>query len=136
MVGFRLPGDHAISIPRFTAYATVGVVGTAAQYLVLIVLVQAMAAAPVPASLAGYVAGAVVNYWLNHRLTFRSKAPHGRAAPRFLAVAGLGFVLNAGIMQLLVNAAGLHYLASQLVATGLVLVVNYLANAHWSFRHG
>jgi putative flippase GtrA len=129
-------GEHAISISRFAAYATVGAVGTAAQYLILIVLVQAFAAAPVPASLAGYAVGAAINYWLNHRLTFRSEAPHRQAAPRFLAVAGLGFLVNAVVMQLLVNGIGLHYLAGQVVATGLVLVMNYLANAYWTFRHG
>jgi len=136
MFEFHPQGDPAISLSRFAAYATMGAVGTAIQYLVLVLLVQGLAVAPVPASLAGYLLGAVANYWLNYHLTFRAKAPHRRAAPRFLAVAGLGFLLNAAIMDTLVNSVGLHYLASQAVATALILVMNYLANAYWTFRHG
>jgi len=133
---FRPSGDCAISLSRFAAYAAVGAFGTAAQYLVLVVLVQWLGAAPVPASLIGYLAGAVINYLLNYHFTFRSTASHGHAAPRFFAVAGLGFVLNGAVMHTLVNGIGLHYLASQVVATGLVLLFNYLANAYWTFRHG
>jgi putative flippase GtrA len=114
----------------------VGAFGTAAQYLVLILLVQWSGATPVPASLLGYLAGALVNYLLNYHLTFRSDAPHRHAMPRFFAVAGLGLLLNGSVMHLLVNGAGVHYLASQVAATVLLLLFNYLANAYWTFRHG
>ena len=66
--------------PQFLRYAIAGAAGTAVHYLVLIALVQGASVAAVPASTAGAVAGALVNYRLNHRYTFESDRSHATAA--------------------------------------------------------
>lgn len=121
-------------LPRlFLRFACVGAVGTAAHYLVLLVLVAGTGATAVPASAAGFLAGAAVNYALNYRLTFASTARHARTLPRFMAVALVGFGANAAAMALLVHGAGLHYLTAQLLATLGVLLLGFVLNARWTF---
>ncbi len=118
---------------QFIDFAAVGVVGTSAHFATLIFLVQSYGWAPTTATTAGFLVGAIVNYALNHRLTFRSNAPHLRAAPRFLAIAFFSMLLNLAIVWLLVVGNDVHYLIGQAVSTLIVLVVNFVANRILTF---
>ena len=94
---------------------------------------RARSAGVVAASTAGAIVGAAVNYLLNHRFTFASSAAHGRALPRFAAVAAGGIALNALVLAGMLALVGPHYLVAQVVATLAVLVAGYLANRAWTF---
>jgi putative flippase GtrA len=128
---------------QFLVFAAVGAVGTLAHYTVLVALVHFAGTDAAHASAAGFVAGAAVNYALNYSVTFRSRAPHLRAIPRFMLIAVVGLCLNTAIVALGVGALDLHYLLAQMVATGLVLIWNFVANraitfgesTHGSRRH-
>jgi putative flippase GtrA len=117
---------------QFFRYAGAGAVGTALQYATLIALVQLHWAGAVVASTLGAVAGALVNYGLNHRFTFASDRAHTQSLPRFAAVAAASVALNALAVAVLLHA-GAHYLVAQMAATGVVLVAGYLANRAWTF---
>jgi len=121
-------------LKQFVSFTAVGAVGTAAHYSALVVLVQFMHVGPVPASGVGFVLGALVNYILNYRLTFRSTKLHRESMPKFFLVAIVGLVLNTAIMALLTEIFRLHYLLSQILATGSVLVWNFTANRYWTFK--
>jgi putative flippase GtrA len=87
----------------------------------------------VSASLIGYVVGAVTNLILAHRIAFRSTARICETAPRFFAVALLGFALNWFLMWVMAEEMGVHYLLAQVGATSALLLFNYVANAIWTF---
>lgn len=118
---------------QFLLFSCIGAVGTAGHYGVLILLVQLADMGPVIATTAGFTVGALINYILNYRITFNSNKKHSEALLKFLTVAGIGGVMNAGIMSLGVNFLELHYLVIQLLATGIVLVFNFTANKYWTF---
>jgi putative flippase GtrA len=118
---------------QFIDFAAVGIVGTAAHFATLVVLVQSYGWPPAGATTAGFLVGALVNYGLNYRLTFQSSARHAVALPRFLAIALLSMLLNLAIVWLLVHWQGKHYLIGQVVATVVVLVVNFVANRALTF---
>ncbi|KQQ46359.1 hypothetical protein ASF61_18350 [Duganella sp. Leaf126] len=118
---------------RFVRYALVGAVGTLAHYAVLFITVSLHWLAPVAASVTGAVVGAIVNYFLNARYTFK-RASSGQSMLRFAATAAFGAVLNGVLMQLLTTVAGLHYLLAQLAATAVVLLLTYTINLLWTFR--
>jgi putative flippase GtrA len=109
-------------------------VGTAAHFAVLVALVEGFDSAPVVASSAGFVVGAVVNYLLNRRYTFRTAHGHLYAFPRFMGVSVLGMLLNGVVMALMLHVSAINYVASQVFATGLVLLWNFSANRWWTFR--
>jgi len=121
------------TVPQFFRYAGAGAVGTALHYAVLIALVQLAHAGAIAASTIGAIAGALVNYALNHRYTFASRNAHGRALPRFALVAIAGVALNALVLAAMLALAGAHYLVAQVVATGAVLAAGYCANRAWTF---
>jgi putative flippase GtrA len=119
---------------RFVRYAGVGVIGTAAQYLTLISVVSAHAAGPVTGSVAGAVIGAGVNYELNRRFTFDANEPVLRTLPKFALAACFGMLMNGLVMKWLAVDLQIHYLVSQIVASGVVLVLTFVINSIWTFR--
>lgn len=116
------------------AFFGVGLVAAVVHYGLLVSLVEGYRLDPVPATLCGYVAGGLVSYLLNRRHTYASDRPHAEATWRFALVAAVGFGLTWCCMALLVRAAGLPYLPSQVLTTGLVLVWSFLAHKLWTFR--
>jgi len=118
---------------RFITFAMVGAVGTATQYLLLILLVTFVNADAVVASALGFVAGGLVNYWLNYHVTFRSNNRHISTIWRFFVIAFIGLLLNTSLMAIATKIFILHYLIAQLTATALVLIWNYLGNSRWTF---
>jgi glycosyltransferase involved in cell wall biosynthesis/putative flippase GtrA len=119
---------------QFLTYMGVGAVGTGVHYLTLFALVRWGRLDPVLAATCGYVVGAVVNYVANYHLTFRSSHGHARTMSRFFLIAGAGMGINAAIVALGHRGWHLHYMVSQVAATGVVVVLTYLANRAWTFR--
>lgn len=116
------------------AFAGVGVIAAVAHYGVLVGLVELAGQRPVPATLAGYVAGGLVSYGLNRRHTYASTRPHGEATWRFAVVAAVGFGLTWAAMHGLTVSLGVPYLPAQVLTTGLVLVWSFVAHKIWTFR--
>lgn len=118
---------------QFKAFALVGMLSTAVHFIVLFMLAELFAMYAVWASSLGYLSGGATNYVLNYRRTFRSIVPHRIAILRFVTVAAAGFFVNGLLIQLLTASLRMHYLVSQMIATSVVLVWNFLANRHWTF---
>jgi len=121
---------------QFISFAGVGVIGTLVHYITLITLVRIARASAIPASVAGFVLGGLVNYVFNYHYTFRSNCRHHKTAIKFFTVALGGLILNTLIMTLATTVFALHYLLAQVVATGLVLNWNFFACFFWTFREG
>lgn len=126
------PADHPLA--RFARFVVVGGFATLLQYALLYVGVEGLHLAPVPASAIGYVLSALANYALNRRLTFRSRASHRSALPRFAVVSGTGLLLNTAIMYVGTAILSGHYLLVQIIATVLVLLWNFIGSQLWTFR--
>lgn len=118
---------------QFVLFAVVGAVGTAAHFATLIVVVERFGGQVLVGSSAGFLVGALVNYFLNYHLTFASTQRHAHAMPRFLLVATVGMLLNVGVMGITYNAFRLPYLICQVIATVLVLFWNFGVNRLWTF---
>ena len=118
---------------QFVRFLLVGGVATLVQYVVLLAFVVGGFTGPVVGSTVGYIASAWLNYFANHRFTFRSARPHSVALPRFAVVVVFGVALNAMLMSVGTQALGLHYLFAQLLATAAVISWNFFAARRWSF---
>ena len=117
---------------RFVRYSAIGAVATAAHYAVLLLAVEAAGLAPWWASGLGAVVGAQVAYIGNRHYTFAHRGPVRESWLRFQGTAVLGALIGMAVVAL-GTAWGAHYLAAQVLATALTLVVTYLINRSWSF---
>ncbi len=118
---------------QFFIYAGIGAIGTVGHYATLILLVQVIHTGPVIATTIGFVIGAIINYLLNYRITFNSNKRHRETLTKFFSVAGLSAVINTVIMLAGINVFDAHYLIVQLIATCIVLVLNFITNKYWTF---
>lgn len=120
----------------FIIYAMVGAIGTAVQYAFLLCAVSWLHwLDPVRATVIGALLGAIVNYFLNARFTFRQAGgTHRTRFLKFAATALLGMAANGIIMQVLHRQLGVNYLVVQIAATGFVLILTYSINRVWAFR--
>ena len=118
----------------FVGYVGAGGIATASHYAVTVVAVELLHVPPVAASMAGFAVGATVKYWLNYSVAFQSRAPHGRAGVRFVAVLVALFVLNTLLFALLQEGLGLYYLLAQAITTVLLIPPGYLLSRVWVFR--
>lgn len=119
----------------FIVYAMVGAIGTLVQYAFLLASVSWWHLLdPVAATVIGAFLGAVVNYFLNARFTFRqSTGPHRVRMLKFAVAAIFGMLMNGLIMYVFNRLLGLNYMAVQLVATVAVLLLTYSINRVWTF---
>lgn len=123
------------ALPRqFLHFAAVGLVGTAVQYGTLWIGVEWWGWAAAIASTLGYVLGALTNYALNYKYTFKSNAPHAASASKFFIVVGIGGCLNTVLMALFVHVMDWPYFAAQILTTALGLIWNFAGSRLWAFR--
>lgn len=122
-------------LKKFISFAGVGLIGTSVQYVTLVLLVYTFSTSPVIASSIGMILGAFTNYYLNHRVTFKSNKKHAEALPKFLTIALIGLLFNGLIMTLFTEYIKIHYLIAQVIATGIVLIWNFLGNLLWTFKN-
>ncbi len=121
------------NLKQFFLFAMVGAVGTAGHYLTLILLVELAGMSAVWATTAGFMVGALMNYFLNYHLTFQSDKAHREAMLKFFIVAIVGAAINMMIMFLGVDVLALFYIFAQLAASFVVLLWTFAANKLWTF---
>jgi putative flippase GtrA len=121
-------------IRRLTTFGLVGLIGTGAHYLALVLLVEMAGMYPVTATSVGFVIGALVNYVLNHRYTFRSSKAHLDAGPKFFLIAIATGILNSLLVYAGVSLMGANYLLVQIGATLMVFLANFALNSLWTFQ--
>lgn len=119
---------------QFRAFFGVGLVAAVVHYGLLIGLVEWRRVDAVIATIAGYIAGGVVSYVLNRLLTYEAGRSHLEAGWRFAVVALFGLGLTTALMSLFLRVFDWHYLPSQVLTTGIVLLWSFFAHKYWSFR--
>ena len=115
-------------VQQFTRFSGVGFVTAIGHYGLLIALVKGAGVNPVTASAAGALLGAVINYSLNYHFTFGSNKRHRDAILKFGVVATIGLLLNTFFMWAGIAILGMHFMLSQILATGLVIIWSFIGD--------
>jgi putative flippase GtrA len=124
---------HPLRHRRVWSFLAVGGFCTALQYGILVLLVQILGMHAALASTIGYVISSLVNYFLNHTVTFRSTSRHQQSLPRFVLVTLCGTAINGLVTLVGTSVFGWHYLVAQALATVAALIWNYAAHSRWTF---
>lgn len=74
-------------------------------------------------------------YYCQHRLTFRSKADHWSAFPRYFGAQLFGIVIAMGIAEVIPAPIKAHPTVAYVLITALVAALNYGILKFWAFRH-
>jgi putative flippase GtrA len=114
-------------VSQFLRFLMVGGTATIVHTGVLYLLVQFGHLKPFLATSIGFCCGVTVSYILNSHFTFKTGIALNFRFLRFLAVTGVGFLLNSVIFTTLHNA-GVMYLLAQLTATAIVVFWNFFGS--------
>ena len=117
---------------NFARFLLVGGFATALQYALYIAGVHAGVASIPVVSGAAFAISSVVNFLLSRCFTFRSSEPLLPSGMRFATLMISGLCINTLIVVATLEL-GLHYLACQVIATGVVLLWNFFFASRWVF---
>jgi putative flippase GtrA len=124
-------------VPEFGRFLLVGAVGFVVDGCLLVLLVDAFGASPLPARIPSFLVAVTVTWWLHRRFTFpEARANHPTLGEwlRFVGANALGNGLNLGIYGFLVGLGGWRAVPALAVASGIAAAINYGASAGWVFR--
>jgi putative flippase GtrA len=122
----RLLGRHQVA----------ALAATAADFAVMIALVETLRFSPVVAAAAGAACGAVVNFLANRRWVFRAtREPMTGQAARYALVSGASAGWNALGEYVLLSTLDLHYVSCRvLVSIAVSLGWNFPLQRRWVYR--
>ena len=99
------------------------VIGTGIDFLMMIFLVETTHLHPGIATFLGAVLGALTIFFLNQRWVFRADRNHtSKQLIQFFSMAGVSWLLNAGLITLLVELVKIHYILSRIFVIGFVFL--------------
>lgn len=116
-------------------YMIGGGIGAVTQFSTLYLLHEHMEVNATLSSALGFCLAVIVNYTFQYHMTFKSEGAHTTLFRRFATVAIAGLVVNTSLFYVVHELIGFHYLLSQVAATGIVFLFNYLMNFYYTFRH-
>lgn len=128
---------------RFLRFLAVGLSGTILDFAILTALITFFGLPTLVANTISYSAGVINNFTLNRLWTFSdSRDKHWTLQfVQFVVINVIGLLLNNLIVSGLDRPLGLlfhnpahGYLPAKVVATGVVVIYNFIANRLWTFR--
>ncbi len=123
---------HGLKIIKF---GFVSGIATVIDILVLWLFTSVFGVYYLTSAVLAFVIGSTTNYSINYVWTF-SGAKHGKAKglASFMGIGAAGLVITLGIMGLLVEFFGIHYLVARIIAAFVTLLWNYLLNSAITFK--
>ena len=118
-------------------FSLVGGSGYVINLGVFTVVISALGLHHLLAATIAFAVAVANNFWWNRHWTFAARAERARfQAPRFFAVSVVAFVVQAGLLHLLVASAGLPEVGAQAVSVAAATPLNFVGNKMWSFARG
>ena len=115
---------------QFFRYIFVGGIATVADWGTLYLLTEYAHVYHLVSAVIAFTVGLIVNFILSRLLVFSANEAKTGKALEFIGYAVIGVIglgITEGIMFLLTNQLGAHYMLSKAIATVVVLVWNYIA---------
>jgi putative flippase GtrA len=117
---------------KFVLHVFTGAVSVIAHYMLMGLLLR-QGVGPLVASSVGFSAGAVVRFLTAYLFVFEPEDSWRHALPRFIVSLGIQGTGNAGLLWFFI-ALQIPIWAAQILATGLMTILNFLMYRVWVFR--
>jgi putative flippase GtrA len=121
------------SFKQITRFGIVGVLNTIVGYGVYWMLIEMninyILALPISS-----IIGIIHSYCWNKFWTFKSKQKSINEAIRFVAVYGITFIINLGLLTFMVEVLGLDKQVSGFISLLIVSLLSFIGHRLWSFK--
>ena len=128
--------DFLLQKKQFLLYCVIGASGVLLDFGIYLLLVQTKAINVnyQAANAIGYASGTLLSFVLNARLNFRVTDKIALRLASFFSVALVGWLLSAGLLQLLIGHYGMGKVISKLTTLFIVVLLQYNLNRRISFH--
>lgn len=122
------------SIERFMKFGIVGVLNTLINWIIFVVL-NFLGVYYILANVIAYCIATANSYIFNSKWVFKYNGKNKKETTiKFVVLNLFGLGLNTIILYFLVDILAFNKLFSLIIATGVVMVVNYTVNKLWVFN--
>jgi putative flippase GtrA len=129
--GMRKPHNWV----QLAKFLMVGLSGYVVNLAVFTFSIAVLDVHHIAAATLAFVVAVTNNFWWNRHWTFAAGDGHaGFQAARFLTVSVVAFLIQLGMLELLITSGGLPKVAAQAISLVLATPVNFIGNKLWSFR--
>lgn len=119
--------------PQFARFALVGAAATVTHALALTLLVEALGVNATVANGLAFALAVQVTYWGQRLWVFQRKPANALGLVRFAITAGVGLMLNVGIMAIVVDGMQLDYRIGLGLALLAVPLISFILSRKWVF---
>ena len=119
---------------EFTSFIMVGIFSTIVNYSTFASLYSFLNVAYLPSSGIGYVAGVLVGFTFNKRITFKSKDRYEPELAKYFLVYLFSLFLGLSILKTLVANFGLNPLIANVLVIGVTTCTNFTGCKSFAFR--
>jgi putative flippase GtrA len=119
-------------VNQLVLYCICGGLGVGTDYGVYLLLVSGGVGYQA-ANVAGYLAGTLLSFFLNRRITFGVRSRVMRRLVLFFGVAAVGFSASALMLWLLVDGAGMDARIAKLLTLPVVVAIQFTLNRRITF---
>jgi putative flippase GtrA len=120
-------------VARAAAFSLVGVANGVVG-IAVIVVAGLVGVGPLLANALGYLAGLLVSFTLNSRITFGARDTGRAAVVRFLLAFLVAFAVNLVVVKIATSLIDGHRLLASLAGTPLYVAIFYVLCEYWVFR--
>lgn len=116
-------------IKKIVNFGLVGIIATAIEYLLLIILKEMFNTEILVASGFSYTISLCFNYYLSIKYVFIDKKSMSKVkeVSGFFITAIIGLLINQVVMYISVDLVDLYYLFSKVIATVVVMIWNFIS---------
>ena len=121
-------------LSRFIKFGLVGVLNTIINWI-LFILLNSMGVYYIISNIIAYSISTLNSYLWNSKWVFKYTGDNvNQTTFKFLTLNIIGLVLNTIILFLLVDIIKLPKIIALIIATGVVMILNYFINKLWVFK--
>jgi len=119
---------------KFLKFSLVGLSGLAIDFCITFLVKEKLRLNKYFANSLGFVFAATSNYLLNKTWTFQDTNPDAVTQfSKYILIAIIGLIINNLIIYLLVNKREVNFYWAKLMAIGIVVLWNFIANYNFTF---
>lgn len=120
---------------QIVKFSIVGVLNTVISFVAYSLLVF-LSVNYIVANVISYSMGTVNSYLWNKGWVFQSTENHSKIIYKFIGVNSITLLFNSFVLYTSVSILDLNKLTSQIIATFLGTMMNFVLNKLWTFRGG
>ena len=119
---------------RFIKFGVVGVLNTAINWIIFIVL-NMLGVYYIFSNIIAYSLSTLNSYLWNSKWVFKYNGNDIKETTvKFIVLNVIGLILNTSILYILVDIVGLYKIVALIITTAIVMIINYFINKLWVFR--